>query len=130
MPSALFHDGKLVRKALSTNFQVAKTMLADLRMKVYRESNGDVDNNRAIHELAKEWLRSMSQQLKPGTVTRYRQHMEQISHPRAVQALMGHKSLEMTMKIYAKVNDDQQRAAIGKLSYSIRDAIAEKSKTK
>jgi integrase len=37
--------------------------------------------------------------------------------PKTVQTLMGHRTLDMTMKIYAKVFVQQKRAAIGKLSY-------------
>ncbi len=37
--------------------------------------------------------------------------------PKTVQTLMGHKTLEMTMRIYAKVFTQQKHAAIGKLSY-------------
>lgn len=72
-------DGKLIRKSLSSNFQVAKTMLKDLRMKVYRESNGDIDNDRKIDELAEEWFRSIQQSRKPTTVTRYRQNMANVT---------------------------------------------------
>lgn len=37
--------------------------------------------------------------------------------PKAVQSLMGHKTLEMTMRIYTKVNSFQKHDAIGKLSF-------------
>lgn len=36
--------------------------------------------------------------------------------PRSVQQLLGHRTLEMTMKIYAKIFTGQQRSAIAKLS--------------
>ena len=45
-------DGRLIRKSLSTNFQVSKAMLQDLRLKVYRATNGEMDNDRYI----KNWL--------------------------------------------------------------------------
>jgi len=37
--------------------------------------------------------------------------------PKTVQTLMGHKTLEMTMRIYAKVFAQHKHSAIGKLSY-------------
>lgn len=72
------HDGKPIRRVLSSNLQVAKTMLRELRMKVYRESNGDIDNDRAINELSEAWFRSISQQLKNTTVTRYKQNLDNV----------------------------------------------------
>lgn len=36
--------------------------------------------------------------------------------PRSVQYLLGHRTLDMTMKIYAKLFDGQRRSAISKLS--------------
>lgn len=36
--------------------------------------------------------------------------------PRSVQQLLGHRTLDMTMKIYAKLFTNQQRSAISKLS--------------
>ena len=38
--------------------------------------------------------------------------------PKTVQSLMGHKTLDMTMRIYAKVNSTSKQQAIGKLSFS------------
>jgi hypothetical protein len=37
--------------------------------------------------------------------------------PRTVQDLLGHKTLEMTMKVCAKVFPENKRAAIGSLPY-------------
>ena len=37
--------------------------------------------------------------------------------PRTVQTLLGHKTLDMTMKIYAKTFMEQRRTAVAKLSY-------------
>ncbi len=37
--------------------------------------------------------------------------------PKSVQALMGHKTLDMTMRIYTKVNVTQKQNAIKKLSF-------------
>ncbi|HMF14784.1 MAG TPA: site-specific integrase, partial [Gemmataceae bacterium] len=37
--------------------------------------------------------------------------------PKSVQELLGHKTLTMTMKIYAKVKSSPKRQALGKLSY-------------
>lgn len=37
--------------------------------------------------------------------------------PKSVQELLGHKTLEMTMKIYAKIHGGTKRQAVGKLSY-------------
>ena len=56
-------EGKMVRKKLSTNFQVAKVMLEDLRMRKYRESKGDIDNSALIADLAELWSQSITQQL-------------------------------------------------------------------
>ena len=38
--------------------------------------------------------------------------------PKAVQAIVGHKSLEMTMKVYAKATDKSQREAINVLPFA------------
>jgi integrase len=43
--------------------------------------------------------------------------IEQNVDPKTVQELLGHKTLEMTMKIYAKVRPQGRRQGIGKLSY-------------
>ena len=37
--------------------------------------------------------------------------------PKSVQSLMGHKTLDMTLKVYAKVNATQKHEAIKKLSF-------------
>ena len=34
-----------------------------------------------------------------------------------VRLILGHKSLEMTMKVYAKMNSQIKRQAVGRLSY-------------
>ena len=71
-------DGMLIRKKLCVDFQVAKVMLRDLRMKVYRQANGDIDNDQNIEELAKLWFRSISQRLAGSTVIRYRQNIANV----------------------------------------------------
>ena len=71
-------DGKSIRRKLSPNLAVAKVMLQDLRMKVYRESNGDIDNDILISELTPLWYRSLSQSKADSTVVRYRQNMANI----------------------------------------------------
>jgi integrase len=43
--------------------------------------------------------------------------IENGTDPRTVQELLGHKTLAMTMKIYAKVRSQTKRQAIGRLSY-------------
>ena len=47
-------------------------MLTDLRLKVYRESKGDVDDDMLISDIATEWFRSISQSNAASTVERYR----------------------------------------------------------
>jgi integrase len=37
--------------------------------------------------------------------------------PKSVQALLGHKTLAMTMNLYAKVHSETKRQALGRLSY-------------
>ena len=37
--------------------------------------------------------------------------------PKTVQELLGHKTLAMTMKLYAKVRPQNKRHAVGRLSY-------------
>src|SRR5581483_5983668 len=37
--------------------------------------------------------------------------------PKSVQELLGHKTLDMTMRIYAKVHTQTKRQALAKLSY-------------
>ena len=69
------YDGKLIRKVLSPNLQVAKTMLRDLRMKVYKESVGDIGNDLGIAELVEAWFRSIQQTVGASTLTRYRQNI-------------------------------------------------------
>jgi integrase/recombinase XerD len=39
--------------------------------------------------------------------------------PKSVQELLGHRTLDMTMRIYAKVNAGTKRQALGKLSYGM-----------
>src|ERR1700722_10002351 len=43
--------------------------------------------------------------------------------PKSVQDLLGHSTLEMTMKIYTKVRTQTKRQAVGRLSYG-RGAVA------
>lgn len=45
--------------------------------------------------------------------------IENGADPRTVQELLGHKTLAMTMRIYAKVRSQTKRQAIGKLSYGV-----------
>ena len=71
-------NGQLIRRVLSSDFAVAKVMLKDLRMKVYRENNGDIDNEFNIEELYKQWLRSITQRLALDTVKRYRQNIANV----------------------------------------------------
>ncbi len=44
--------------------------------------------------------------------------MEHGGNPRAIQAIVGHKSLEMTMKVYAKATDKSKREAINVLPFA------------
>jgi integrase len=44
--------------------------------------------------------------------------IEQGVNPKTVQELLGHRTLEMTMKIYNKVRQHGKRQAVGRLSYS------------
>src|SRR5262249_44220623 len=37
--------------------------------------------------------------------------------PKSVQELLGHRTLDMTMRIYAKVHNQTKRQALAKLSY-------------
>jgi integrase len=39
--------------------------------------------------------------------------------PKTVQELMGHKTLEMTMNLYAKIHAGTKRSALGRLSYGV-----------
>ena len=72
------YNGNCIRKVLSPNFQVAKIMLKDLRMKAYREKNGDIDNDREIADLSEAWFRSIMQRLGAKTITRYRQNISNV----------------------------------------------------
>jgi hypothetical protein len=38
--------------------------------------------------------------------------------PRSVQEILGHKTLDMTMRIYAKVKGASKRQTVAKLSYA------------
>jgi integrase len=38
--------------------------------------------------------------------------------PKSVQEILGHRTLDMTMRIYAKVKGASKRLTVGKLSYS------------
>jgi len=40
-----------------------------------------------------------------------------LADPKSVQDLLGHSTLDMTMRLYAKVHRQDKRAAIGRLSY-------------
>src|SRR5262245_9426850 len=37
--------------------------------------------------------------------------------PKSVQELLGHRTLDMTMRIYAKIHGQTKRQALGRLSY-------------
>ncbi len=37
--------------------------------------------------------------------------------PKSVQELLGHRTLDMTMRIYAKINGQTKRQALGRLPY-------------
>jgi hypothetical protein len=43
--------------------------------------------------------------------------------PKSVQELFGHATLDMTMRIYAKIHTQTKRQALGRLSYG-RGALA------
>jgi integrase len=45
--------------------------------------------------------------------------------PKSVQTLLGHKTLAMTMNIYAKINGGTKRQALARLSYG-QGAVAPK----
>ena len=72
------YEGNHIRKVLSPDLQVAKVMLRDLRMRVYKESVGDIGNNRNIAELAEAWFRSVEQSVRATTFIRYRQNLNNI----------------------------------------------------
>jgi len=42
--------------------------------------------------------------------------------PKTVQELLGHKTLAVTMQLYAKIRSGSKHAAVAKLSYGARDA--------
>ena len=83
------YEGKLIRKVLSPNLQVAKVMLRDLRMKVYKESIGHVSNDHRIAELAEAWFRSVEQRVGAATITRYRQNLSNVIRLLTMESVDG-----------------------------------------
>lgn len=71
-------DGELNRQRLSPDFRTACEMLADLRSAAYRQGQGEISNERALEALRMDWMRSIKQTLKPSTLKRYRQNLDNV----------------------------------------------------
>lgn len=64
-------------------------MLRDLRMKVYKESVGNVSNDHRIAELADAWFRSVEQRVGAATLIRYRQNLSAVLRLLIVESVDG-----------------------------------------
>ena len=72
------HGGRRIRKKLSTDFRVACEMLKELQLNSYRGDVGIVSNDYPMAKLLDEWLRSVSQTVRSGTTTAYRQRVARL----------------------------------------------------
>jgi len=53
-------------------------MLVELRMKTYRQSTSELDNDYQLEKLREEWLKSRAQERRASTVRRYQQDMNNV----------------------------------------------------
>ena len=89
-------EGELIRERLSPDLTVAKEMLAELRHRLYRRSIGDIGNDYSLSKLTEEWIRSISQKLKPKTVLRYQVNLNNVLRlvPSDSVASLNHDRIE------------------------------------
>ena len=71
-------NGREVRKRLSTDFRVACELLRDLRARADRADFGLIDNDFSLEDLRRQWLDYCKQTLRPRTVKRYRQNLNNV----------------------------------------------------
>ena len=71
-------NGREVRKRLSTDFRVACELLRDLRARADRANFGLLDNDFGLEDLRRQWLDYCEQALRPRTVKRYRQNLNNV----------------------------------------------------
>ncbi len=70
--------GRRVRKSLSRNLKTAKQLLIELRARAERGEYGLLDNDVAVGDLRKRYLRYCRQANKPSTVQRYEYNLDAI----------------------------------------------------
>ena len=71
-------DGRMVRKRLSTDFDAARSMLIELRSRADRAEFDLLNNDYPLDQLRDEYLRSRRQQLRPRTVRRYQENLNNV----------------------------------------------------
>lgn len=73
-----YAQGRRVRKRLSTQLDVATTLLHEMQARADKADFGILDNDYAISELKEKYLRQCRQTLKPRSVERYEVSMDTI----------------------------------------------------
>lgn len=87
-------NGSLIRKSLSPDFRVACDMLSDLRLKTYLRQEGVIGSDVSLDSLIQDWLSAIRQALRPSSVRRYRQNLDNIQRLISVR-LVSQLSLEV-----------------------------------
>lgn len=82
--AAFRRSGRLIRKRLSSDFKAAAVMLNDLKARADLADFDLLDNNVQIEDLKVMYLRHCEQTLRPSTVQRYRENLDQITKALAV----------------------------------------------
>jgi integrase len=105
-----YAGGQRIRKKLATDLDAAKDILIELPARARKAG------------VATQTLDSEGQPLEHVDVhSRRRTFATDLivngTDPKTVQELLGHKTLAMTMKLYAKVGPQNKRQAVGRLSY-------------
>jgi integrase len=71
-------NGRRVQKKLSTDFEAAKSILHTLRARADKAGYGLLDNDYPLADLRDAYLKSCDQELRPASVQRYRERLENV----------------------------------------------------
>jgi integrase len=109
--SRFCYNGRQIRKRLHSDREIAEEMLAELKLATCKRAGIETRTEDADGNVV-EFVGLHS------TRHTFCTHLIMAGQsPKTVQELMGHKTLDMTMKVYSKVFPENKRAAIDQLSY-------------
>jgi integrase len=118
--------GRRIRRRLSSNLKTASQLLIELRARAERGEFDLLDNDMAVDDLRKQWLRHCQQSLKASSAERYEQVLDAIlpAFPAkvsqfTVQAVLDHRQ----KRLAAEISPGTINMEVGILGIMLRWAV-------